>query len=589
MLTRCFDFLHYQLQTYPNAKAFNYKVDGQWKSWSSQDAVDIVNRISLGLVKLGIKKDDKVAIVSTNRPEWNFIDFGIQQIGAISVPVYPTITIPEFNFIFDHSETMIIFVETEDLYKKVVEATKSLSNVRAIFTFNKMTFAKHWTEVEELGRKENVASLDAHRAAVKPEDLLTLIYTSGTTGRPKGVMLTHSNIVSNALAVRRAVPQLTDRDTRTLSFLPLCHIFERTALHFFTYIGASIFYAENMEKIAENIRETKPNVFTTVPRLLEKVYDKIYAKGAALTGAKKKLFFWALDLGLKYEPHLDMGFIYNLKLSIARKLIFSKWQEALGGQLKMIITGASALQPRLGRVFWAAGIPILEAYGLTETSPGISANRAEPHNTRIGTVGQILEGVTVKIAEDGEILCKGPNIMLGYYKDKEQTDQVIDKEGWFHTGDIGEFVDGKFLKITDRKKEMFKTSGGKYIAPQLMENKFKESFLIEQIMVTGENQKFPSALIVPMFDGLRDWCKENDIPYTTNEEMIKHPKVLAKYQEEIDHYNHLFAQWEKIKKFVLAPTTWGVDSGELTPTMKLKRRVVHKKFENEIKEIYGER
>lgn len=583
-LKRAFDFLYYQLQKYPKTDALAGKANGQWVKYSTQDVIDIANRISIGLLKLGIKKDDKVAIISPNRPEWNLTDFGIQQIGAVSVPMYPTITVEDYRYIFNDAGVKVVFVSDKSLYDKVKQATEGM-DIYAIYTFDKLPGIAHWTELEAMGKNEDVSQLDSHKAAVKETDLLTLIYTSGTTGRPKGVMLTHKNVVSNTLAVNKTFTHVPDGRSKALSFLPLCHIYERTGSYVYIYKGTSIYYAENMDTIAANLQEVQPDTFNTVPRLLEKVYDKIVSKGLELTGTKRKLFFWALDLGLKYDPAKDMGFAYNMQLSIARKLIFSKWQAALGGNIKSIQSGAAALQPRLARVFWAAGIPICEGYGLTETSPVISSTPAIASEVRIGCVGKMIDGVQVKIAEDGEILCKGDNVMLGYYNQPEMTAEVI-KDGWFHTGDVGEIVEGKYLKITDRKKEMFKTSGGKYIAPQVMENKFKESLLIEQIIVVGEGRNFPSALIVPSFENLRSWCQAMEISYSTDAEMVKNPRVIAKFEEEVENYNANFGQWEKVKKFCLLSQPWGIETGELTPTLKLKRKIIHQKYANYIEEMY---
>lgn len=583
--TRVFDFLYYQLEKYPIANAFSSKINGKWVGYSTQQMVEIVNSLSLGLLQLGINKNDKVAIISPNRPEWNFVDLAIQQLGAVSVPMYPTISIEDYKYIFNDAGVKIVFVFDKELHKKVATAIQSLENAPKVFSFEKIEGVSHWKEVEELGKKGDVKILEPLKNAVQPSDLLTLIYTSGTTGKPKGVMLSHNNVCTNAMSVVKALP-LDAGKSPILSFLPLCHIYERTASYFYMFMGCSVYYAESMETIAANIVEVKPHCFTTVPRLLEKVYDKIVSKGKALTGIKKALFFWALELGLKYEPHLEMGWWYDFQLKIANKLIFSKWREALGGQLRSISSGSSALQPRLARVFWAAGIKVCEGYGLTETSPVITANLPQKEFTRVGTVGLVIEGVEVKIAEDGEILCKGPNVMMGYYNQPEMTADVL-KDGWFHTGDIGTLVEGKYLKITDRKKEMFKTSGGKYVMPQLMENKFKESLFIEQLAIIGENQRFPAALVVPAFDHVKIWCEQHDIPYTTDAEMVKNPKVLEKFQSEVNKYNEGFGDWEKIKKFTLMSKVWGIDSGELTPTLKLKRKIINSIYEKEINAIFA--
>ncbi|MCS6968986.1 MAG: long-chain fatty acid--CoA ligase [Cytophagales bacterium] len=581
---RAFDLLYYQRQHYPKPDAIAGKQNGQWIKYSTEDVIHISSWISLGLLKLGIGKDDKIAIISPNRPEWNFVDFAIQQIGAVSVPMYPTITIEDYRYILTDAEVELIFVADQALYQKVKKATEGMKI--PIYSFDPLPKVPHWKEIEALGKDEEFSRLELYMESVKETDLLTLIYTSGTTGRPKGVMLSHKNVVSNTLSVCKNFTHIPNGTSRALSFLPLCHIYERTGSYVYIYKGVSIYYAESLDTIAANLQEVKPDTFNTVPRLLEKVYDRIVSKGLELSGVKRKLFFWALDLALKYDPAKDMGVTYNLQLNLARKLVFSKWKEALGGNIKSIQSGAAALQPRLTRVFWAAGIPICEGYGLTETSPVISSTPAIASEVRIGCVGKIIDGVEVKIAEDGEILCRGDNVMMGYYKQPQLTAQVL-KEGWFHTGDVGQLIEGQYLKITDRKKEMFKTSGGKYIAPQPMENKFKESRLIEQIMVVGEGRNFPSALIVPSFDNLRQWCKAMEIPYTTDEEMIKHPRVIARFEQEVEEYNDHFGQWEKIKKFRLLSKPWSIDSGELTPTLKLKRKVIEQKYASFIEEMYA--
>ncbi|TFV95703.1 long-chain fatty acid--CoA ligase [Algoriphagus kandeliae] len=578
-LQRLFDLIPYQIATYDKEVALSRKMDGEWKTYSSRDVKQIIDNLSLGFLAKGIGRDDKVAIISENRPEWNFIDLALQQIGAISVPMYPTISSEDYAYIFGHASVKIIFVGDATIYEKANQAAKG----QEIFSFDQLEGVSHWEAIMGFGENGDLAQLEAEKEKVKPEDLFTIIYTSGTTGRPKGVMLTHHNVLSNLLSVSNIMSP-EKGNAKVLSFLPLCHIFERTASFCFIYMGFSIYYAENLDKIGDNLKEVQPHLFNTVPRLLEKVYDKIVAKGYELTGVKKQLFFWALNLGLKYDPAQDMGSWYNFQLKLANKLIFSKWREALGGNIMQINSGASALQPRLARVFWAAGIRVCEGYGLTETSPVVTATISQPEKVRIGWVGTIVQDVQVKIAEDGEILVKGPNVMQGYYREPEMTADAI-KDGWFHTGDIGE-LDGDYLRITDRKKEMFKTSGGKYIAPQPMENKFKESSLIEQLIVVGDGKKFPAALIVPSYDGLREYCKHKDIPYTTDQEMITKPDILEKYQREVDSYNKYYGKWEQIKKFKLLPEPWGIDTGELTPTMKLKRKVIHQKYQKEIEEIY---
>ncbi|MEO9849835.1 MAG: AMP-dependent synthetase/ligase [Reichenbachiella sp.] len=582
--TRVFDFLSYQQNQCRISNALNYKEFGQWKGFSTDEVVQIVNDMSLGMLALGLNPGDKVAIVSPNRPEWNFVDFACQQIGVVTVPMYPTITVEDYEYIFGHAEVKMIFAANQELIDKVKIATASL-NIEFVYSFDEVDRVEHWMEVKNRNPQGDLADVQKLMDEVQPSDLLTIIYTSGTTGRPKGVMLSHNNIVSNTLGVsKRIMGSLVAGEDRTLSFLPMCHIYERTAIYVYFYNSLAIYYAESMDKIGENIKEVNPNMFTCVPRLLEKVYDKIVSKGYELPMLKRKLFFWAIDLGLKYDPNGNFSSWYHFKLKIARKLIFSKWQEALGGKLKFISSGAAALQPRLARVFWAAEIPVCEGYGLTETSPVITATAPYPDHVRIGAVGKLIDDVEVRIAEDGEILCKGPNIMMGYYKAPELTNEVI-QDGWFHTGDIG-VVEEEFLRITDRKKEMFKTSGGKYIAPQMMENKFKESIYIEQIMVVGEGKKFPSALIVPNFEALTEWQKSNGIAEGDPRSLVGHQEVIRLYQDEVSRFNEEFGNWEQIKKFELVETVWGIDTGELTPTLKLKRRVIKDKFKELIERIY---
>ncbi len=585
-ITRTFDLLSNQLQQFPQPDCLAAKVNGSWVKYSTQQVQEYANQVSLGLLKLGVGKNDKVAIISFNRPEWVLADFGIQQLGAISVPMYPTITVEDYHFIFSDAEVKLIFVSDSNLYHKVVAATKGMPSIQGIYTFDEVEGAKNWQEVLALGKNENEQQLEPLKAAVQPNDILTIIYTSGTTGNPKGVMLTHNNLISN---VKGTMPYVPVNDThRALSFLPLCHVFERMLLYLYFRIGVSIYYAESIEKVADNLKEVKPHLFTTVPRLLEKIYDKIVATGMELTGVKRKLFFWALDLGLKYDTQADQGWWYNQQLALANKLIFSKWREALGGNVKVIVSGGAALQPRLARVFWSANIRVMEGYGLTETSPVITVNRYEPENNMIGTVGLPIDGVEVKIAEaDGEVLTRGPHVMKGYYNKPELTAEVMDADGWFHTGDIGEMIGGKYLKITDRKKEMFKTSGGKYVAPQSIENKLKESVVIEQAMVVGSGEKYAAALIVPSFMGLRDWASYKGIEYTSDADMLTKPEVLEKYKREIANTNESLAQYETIKKFRLVPQMWTVESGELTPTLKVKRKVIMANYKDVIEGMFN--
>ncbi len=582
--SRVFDIIYAQEKVFPKADSLSNKVNGEWKKYSTSEFIKIATEVSFGLLKMGIHRNDKIAIVSQNRPEWNFADLGIQQIGAISVPLYPNITVEDYRFILKDSETKLVFVSNQEIYDKVKAATSDNSDIIGIFTFDEIRDLKHWSGIQNLGFGRNLSEIEEYKKAVRPEDLLTLIYTSGTTGVPKGVMLSHNNIVSN---VRACVPLMPVGPTdRALSFLPLCHVYERMLNYLYSSVGVSIYYAESLETISDNLKEVKPHIFVTVPRLLEKVYDKIVTKGSELTGIKKLLFFWALELGLKYETSVDQGFFYNLQLKWANKLIFSKWREALGGNVKAIVTGGAALQLRLARVFTAAQIQVMQGYGLTETSPVISVNRANLTENRFGTVGPLISGIEVKIADDGEILSRGPHIMQGYYKRPDLTAETIDQDGWFHTGDIGTWVENKYLKITDRKKEIFKTSGGKYIAPQIIENKIKESKLVEQAIVIGDGQKFPAALIVPNFVNLKLYCEHKKIPYTTDAEMIKSASVLEKFKRELDVTNEGFAQYERIKKFDLLATMWTIDSGELTPKLSLKRKAIMANNEARVERIY---
>ncbi len=585
-IRRSFDILTNQLARFPQADCLVAKIGGQWVPTSTQQVQDQANLVSLGLRQLGIQQEDKVALISLNRPEWLLADFGIAQLGAVSVPMYPTITTEDYKFIFEDAGVKAVFVADQNLFDKVKEATTNL-NIPAehIFSFDKLPGVRHFSELLELGKKGNAADLEPLKAAVQPDDLLTLIYTSGTTGKPKGVMLTHKNLISNCQNSQPMVP--VTKDDKALSFLPLCHIFERMVTYLYMLNGVSIYYAESMELIADNLREVKPNIFTTVPRLLEKVYDKIVAKGHELEGVKKNLFFWALDLGLRYDTQKNQGFFYNTQLALANKLIFNKWREALGNNLRCIVSGGGALQPRLARVFWAAGIRVMEGYGLTETSPVIAVGGFDPENNMIGTVGPVIQNVQVKIAPDGEILTKSDSVMKGYYNQPELTAKEFDEEGWFHTGDIGELVNGKFLKITDRKKELFKTSGGKYIAPQVIEGKLKEDPLIEQAMVVGVDQKFPAALIIPSFADLKGWCKRNGIPEAPNEELVKNEKVVKHFEGLVKKYNQSFAQWEQVKRITLLPELWTVESGEMTPTMKVKRKAISEKNKDLIESMYA--
>lgn len=585
-VTRLFDFPYYQKEKYDLDTALATKKNGQWVSTSSSDYIDQANAISRGLLRMGVKPNDKIAIISmTNRTEWNIMDIGVLQLGAQTVPIYPTISEEDYEYVLNHSEAKFCFVSCDEVLQKILKISSKTKKLEDVFSFDELKNCNHWSQVLEKGKDDsNQDEVEKRKAAVQPDDLATFIYTSGTTGRPKGVMLSHNNIVSNVISSERRVPLVAG--SKALSFLPVCHIFERMILYLYQYCGIQVYFAEGLDKIADNAKEVKPNVMTVVPRLLEKVYDAIVAKGSDLTGIKRRLFFWAVELGLKFEPYGANGWWYEKQLGLARKLIFSKWQEALGGEIDMMVSGSAALQARLARVFAAAGMPIMEGYGLTETSPVISVNEIINKGWKIGTTGRIIDGVEVKIAEDGEILCKGPNVMKGYYKDPEKTAQVI-KDGYFHTGDIGEVDDDGFLRITDRKKEMFKTSGGKYVAPQLLENRFKQSRFIEQIMVVGEGEKMPGALIQPNFDFLFAWAERHHVTLGANSDICINETVIARIQEEVDKANEDFAKWEKVKQFRLTPDVWSVDEGHLTPTMKLRRKIVKEKYIHLYNDIYG--
>ncbi len=580
--TRLFDIIHHQNNNFPQPAAFADKIDGKWRTRSTEEVVELADHFSRGLLKQGLVAGDKVAVISNNRSEWSISDIGMLQIGIINVPVYPTISADDFQYIFNHAEVKMVIVSDQELLDKVNLIKDQVPSLQSIYTFNEISGAANWMEIVETGKTSN-EDLSSHRANVKPEDMATIIYTSGTTGRPKGVMLSHSNLVSNVVACEERIP--CDSGDKALSFLPVCHVYERMLLYLYQSLGVQVYFAESMETIGDDLRDVKPHVFTAVPRLLEKVYDKIVAKGSELTGIKRKLFFWALELGQEYDV-VGKSSWYHAKLKVARKLIFSKWQAALGGNCKAVASGSAALQPRLARVFIAAGIPVFEGYGLTETSPVVSVNCFDNDGLRIGTVGRLIKGVDVKIAEDGEILVKGPNLMMGYYKQPDLTVEVIDEDGWFHTGDIGIFQEDQYLKITDRKKEIFKTSGGKYIAPQVMENKFKESRFIAQLMVIGENQKHPSALIVPDMEFVKEWAKRKGHEIDVNSPE-KSEAFVQRLQQEVDSYNGHFGNWEQIKRFEICPQEWTVETGELTPTLKLKRKVIAKKYDHLISKIYG--
>jgi long-chain acyl-CoA synthetase len=605
-IKRLFDCIYHQLDQYPQEKAFGHRHKGEWKYYSTQEMVEKINLASQGLLKLGVKKGDRVALITyENRPEWVIMDIAMQQLGIIDVPVYPTISPAEYEYIFNEAEVQYCFCGKDDLVDKVRKAQANIPTLKDIYAFDhRDDDTPFWEEIFTSGREKEV---EAAKAAVRYEDLATIIYTSGTTGNPKGVMLTHENIISNVFSVSKIMP--VQPGDRVLSFLPLCHIFERTASYYYAYEGVSVSFAgtDNLGGDEGDLKAVQPHFFTTVPRLLEKVYEKIYNKGLTLSGVKRSLFFWALSLTNDYEYDKKYSGMAAIRRSIADRLIFSKWREALGGNIKGIVSGAAACPEMIAKVFSAAGIPIREAYGLTEASPGITFNSFDPQGAMLGTVGPALSGVEIRIDSDGdyregegEILAAGDNIMMGYYKKPEETAKVLDKidgKTWLRTGDVGKILEGpggkKYLKITDRKKELLKTSGGKYVAPAPIENKFKEDFMIEQMMVVGEKKKFVSALIVPATEALKDWCKNNEVEWTNRGEVIQHPKVQARYQKILDQLNPNFSHIEQIKKFTLLDTDWeptksdGSDA-ELTPTMKLKRRVINSKHEDAIKKMYEE-
>ena len=589
---RLFDCIEHQLQNFPKQDMLAAKENGQWVTYPTQVVADTVNRLSAGLHKMGIgahdftaEGSDKIAIISNNRPEWIFTDLAVQQLGAILVPVYPTTNPLELAFILNDAAVKYIFVSNDELLQKVNGLLEKVPSIKKIFTFDKIEGAAHWSEITAMADDISLQQVSTIKQTVPVTQLATIIYTSGTTGTPKGVMLSHSNIYSNLQASKVSFPFSDAPETKVLSFLPLNHIFEKACTYIYLFSGIGIYYAESLETIGDNLREIKPDGFTTVPRLLEKVFERIMTKGNELTGVKRKLFFWAVALAEKYDNRIGGGPWYSIQLAIANKLIFTKWREALGGNISFIVTGGAACQVKLLRIFNAAKIPVYEGYGPTENSPVISVNRQEKGGTKFGTVGPVLEGQKVKIAEDGEICVSGPSVMVGYYKRPDLTAEAI-VDGWLLTGDIGVWEDGKFLKITDRKKELFKTSGGKYVAPQPIENKLKESPFVEQVMVVGADKKFVGALIVPSFITLRDWMREKGINYTTNEDVIHHPKVLELYRGLVESFNQYFNQVEQIKKFELLPREWTIETGEMTPKMSLKRKVVMEKFKDAFDRIY---
>ncbi|MBL7932293.1 MAG: long-chain fatty acid--CoA ligase [Bacteroidia bacterium] len=569
---RLFDLLHGLKQMPSKPDALGAKENGAWRTYSTDEYIETVNTLSYALVELGVKPGDKIGLISNNRPEWNFVDYACLQTGSINTPLYPTISEHDLKHVIGDADIRYFFVANEELYNKVKTCAAG-SGIKEIFSFSKIEGVRSLRELLDLGKSHpHEGEVENRKAAIKNTDLATLIYTSGTTGNPKGVMLSHKNFISNVMACKDLCP--FERDWKALSFLPLNHVYERMLSYLYISRGMSVYYAENLETIGNNLKEVKPQIFVTVPRLLEKVYERIVTTGSQLTGIKKVLFFWALNLGLRYEQNGANGWWYEFQLKIANRLIFSKWREALGGNIVGIVSGGSALQIHLARVFHAARIIVLEGYGLTETSPVIAVNNFSPNSIKIGTVGPVISNVQLKFSEDGEICVKGPNVMLGYYNHPDLTKEVIDDDGWLHTGDIGTLVEGKFLQITDRKKEMFKTSGGKYITPQITENKLKASRFIEQAMVIGENEKFPAALIVPAFSFIKNWCERRKIPYTTNAEMIQNETVRKRIMEEVEKVNEELAQYERVKKIELLPREWTIENGEMTPKLSLKRKII---------------
>ncbi len=584
-IRRVFDILYKLNNAAPKEDLLASKTNGSWHKYSSTEVLEQVNILCYALMQLGLRKGDKVAIISNNRPEWNFVDFACQQLNLISVPVFPTASPKDLTYILNDAEVKLVFVSSKEVYARLAGIQDQVPDVKLVYSFNTIEGLPSFQSLTALGKEHpNPVLLKEISDAVTSEDLFTILYTSGTTGVPKGVMLNHRNLISNVEATQSLAPFAPH--WRALSFLPLNHVLERMIVFLYLYRNVSVYYAEGIETIGDNLREIKPHIFVTVPRLLERVYDKLISAGEKLTGLQKKIFFWAVDIALNYEADKSQGFLYDLKRKIADKLVYSKWRQALGGNMVCIACGGAALQSRLAKVFSCAGITILEGYGLTETAVVVAVNSFRPGAIKIGTVGMVHDNTQVKIAEDGEILVKSPSIMMGYYKKPEATKEVIDQEGWFHTGDIGTFIDGKFLKITDRKKEIFKTTSGKYVAPLAIENKLKECRFVEQCMVIGENQKFASALIVPDFEYIKEWCARRNIPFTGKEEMIKNEEIKSEINRFIREMNKNLAPYEQIKRPEILLKQWTVDDGELTPKLSLKRKVILEKNKEVISKIY---
>ncbi len=587
-VTRTFDIVDQLAKEKYRDDALAVKRNGKWEKFSATEYKEFVDNFSYGLLALGFKKGDKILTISNNRPEWNFVDAGMTQVGVVHVPVYPNQGPEEYEHILRHSDARILIVSSQEYFDRIKPHVRKATNIKKVYAFDKVDEAADWMEIIQTGKanaEKYRAELENIKASISPDDMMSIIYTSGSTGLSKGVMLSHRNFIANVKGSYPVLPLAPEEIF--LSFLPLCHVFERMVNYLLQYKGCGVYYAESVDTIGENLREIKPHGFASVPRVIERLYDKLLLKGKELKGMKKSIYFWAVDLALKYELNRANGPWYEMKRKIADKLIYSKWREALGGNIKVIVSGGAVLQERLARVFNCAGIPLIEGYGLTETSPVIAVNYREYPKMKFGTVGPILENVTVKIADDGEILVKGPSVMLGYYKDPEKTRRAIDEEGWFHTGDIGEVDDEHFLKIVDRKKEIFKLSTGKYVAPQVVENKFKESQFIDQIMVVGQGEKYAAAIICPAFPFLHGWCFKHDIKFRDNVDLIKNPKVIERYQKEVDRINKLLGRHRQIKKFELTCQEWSPETGELSPTLKLKRRYLKEKYKVKLDRLYG--
>jgi len=589
---RLFDCIQYQLEKFPKPDMIAGKEKGEWRKYSTQEISDNVDSLASGLSGLGvsgndfsIEKQDKIGLISYNRPEWLITDMAVQKLGAVLVPIFPNTSNQEIEFIFNDAQVKYVFVGTADFYNKVLQVKPKVPSIQNIFTYDEIPGADHWTVLKQVMTEAKKQELENISNQIRTDHLATLIYTSGTTGTPKGVMLTHQNILSNVMLSKESFPFEDRPDFKALSFLPLNHIFEKMVSYIYMYSGNGIYYAESMETIGANLKEVRPDLFTTVPRILEKVFERIMSVGASQKGIKKALFFWAVALGKKYDNNKNQGAWYNFQLKMANKLIFSKWREVLGNNVKYIITGGAACQERLIRIFTAGGMPVYEGYGPTENSPVIAVNRRGPGGTRFGTVGPVINGVSMRLESDGEISVKGLSVMKGYYKRPDLTAETI-IDGWLHTGDIGVLEEGKFLRITDRKKELFKTSGGKYVAPAVIENKLKESRFIEQILVVGSEMKFVGALIVPAFSQIKEWCIQQGYDTSSHQAIIENPMVVKFYKDLITEFNQNFNHVEQIKKFELLPTEWSNETGEMTPKLSIKRKVVMEKYKSYIDRIY---